>query len=219
MPVIVVGGEKGGTGKTTQVTNIAGILSNFNDSDFILVDTDKQGTAARWCDRRNTDRNLQQISCVRITGKGIPAQVKRLLDKYKIVLIDAGGTDSVELRGAMAVADLFVVTIKPSQFDVETLPKVSQLIDEVGIYNENIDSKALITMASTNPQVKEANEVKELFDEINNISLFESVNYDRKVFRDAVKEGMAVTEFMPKNEKAIEETLNIFKEVFSGFKF
>ena len=85
--------------------------------------------------------------------------------------------------------------------------------------NENIDSKALITMASTNPQVKEANEVKELFDEINNISLFESVNYDRKVFRDAVKEGMAVTEFMPKNEKAIEETLNIFKEVFSGFKF
>ncbi len=218
MPVILVGGEKGGTGKTTLATNIVGMLSYFSDVDFILVDTDKQGTASRWVDRRNENEKLSQMSCVRITGTGIPTQIKRLLEKYKFVIIDAGGTDSVELRGSMAVADLFVITIKPSQFDVETLPKMSQLIEEVSIVNPNIKARALLTMASTNPQVKEAEEVKDLFEEIENISLFKSVNFDRKVFRDAVKEGMSVVEFIPKNVKAIAETQSIFMEIFSEFE-
>jgi chromosome partitioning protein len=45
MSIVLIGGEKGGTGKTTLATNMAVILA-VEGKDVLLLDTDRQGTAS-----------------------------------------------------------------------------------------------------------------------------------------------------------------------------
>ena len=45
--------------------------------------------------------------------------------KYRDIVIDAGGRDSVELRAAMTVADALYIPIQASQFDVWTLDQMN----------------------------------------------------------------------------------------------
>ena len=44
--IVLIGGEKGGTGKTTIATSLAG-------RDVLLIDTDPQGSANYWAQSRN----------------------------------------------------------------------------------------------------------------------------------------------------------------------
>ena len=46
--IVVFGGEKGGTGKTTLATNIAAELA-IKNKDVLLIDTDRQESASSWC--------------------------------------------------------------------------------------------------------------------------------------------------------------------------
>ena len=69
MAVILVGGEKGGTGKSTTSINLA-IMASVMDHDFILVDaTVKQASSAKFINRRNELGIKPTPSCVRIQGK------------------------------------------------------------------------------------------------------------------------------------------------------
>ena len=43
--IILVGGEKGGTGKTTIATNLA-VMRAAADRDVVFIDTDPQGSAS-----------------------------------------------------------------------------------------------------------------------------------------------------------------------------
>ena len=45
--IVVFGGEKGGTGKSTIATNMAAMLA-MSGKDTLLLDTDRQGTASAW---------------------------------------------------------------------------------------------------------------------------------------------------------------------------
>ena len=54
--IILIGGEKGGTGKTTVATNLAAIRAS-RGHDVLLVDTDKQGSASAWSDIRDIKKS------------------------------------------------------------------------------------------------------------------------------------------------------------------
>ncbi len=45
--IVLVGGEKGGTGKTTLAINLAALRA-IRGRDVLLVDTDPQGSASGW---------------------------------------------------------------------------------------------------------------------------------------------------------------------------
>jgi len=55
--VILIGGEKGGTGKSMIATNLAAIHSIQGD-DALLLDTDKQATATYWAINRDENESL-----------------------------------------------------------------------------------------------------------------------------------------------------------------
>ena len=99
--VILIGGEKGGVGKSTITTNIA-VEASYRKADVIIIDTDPQKTSLNWIDRRNelienNNSNYPRISCVYKDGN-IKDIVVDFASKYDLVLIDASGRDSKSLR-------------------------------------------------------------------------------------------------------------------------
>ena len=127
--VFLVGGEKGGTGKSTVATNLA-LMAALMGHDVILLDSDKQASSAKFISHRNDRGYKPTPPCVQIRGKYLHSEIENLAARYEIVIIDSGGRDSVELRAAMASPSVkcMVSPLQPSEFDLETLSTMDELV-------------------------------------------------------------------------------------------
>src|SRR4051794_20067254 len=80
--ITVVGGVKGGTGKSTVATNLA-VMHAIRGWDVLLVDADEQGTATDFSALRN--QNLSQgasYTCISLIGRALATEIRRLAPKY-----------------------------------------------------------------------------------------------------------------------------------------
>jgi chromosome partitioning protein len=216
MSIIVFGGEKGGTGKTTLATNIAAILA-MKGKDTLLLDTDKQGTASFWAAVREEDSVEPRVACVQKFGKGLPAQARDLAQRYDEVIIDAGGRDSMELRYALGVADRAYIPVQPFQFDIWTIRQMDNLIEMATSVNQNLEAFIVLNRASTNPVIKEDQETRDYILEENfgYLSLAGAIIRDRIAFRKAARGGLSVMEWS-QDKKAISEITKLYEEIYGG---
>ncbi len=129
--IILIGGEKGGVGKSTITTNIA-VEMSYRKAEVMIIDTDPQKTSINWIDRRNELIETGNLNVPRISGVSKDGNVKDIIKdfvtKYDLVLIDASGRDSQSLRTGLTVADKFYCPIRASQADLETLPHICKII-------------------------------------------------------------------------------------------
>ena len=210
--IILVGGEKGGTGKSTLAINLAVLLSQ-NKKEILMVDADKQGTTSQWSSQRDENQITPRISCIQKFGKQIHTEILSLSEKYDTIIIDAGGRDSVELRASMLVADLFLTPIRPSQSDAWTLDHLESLVTDAMLINPELKTHVIINQAPTNPSVTEVNEISELLSDFEVFTSANSIIRDRISFRHSFKEGLGVSETSKKDQKAVNEIGNLYKEV------
>lgn len=146
MPIYVIGGQKGGTGKSTVATNLAVSLTRRGRSP-LLVDADRQLTASHWSAERQSG-TLTPITTVQKTGK-LFRDLQALSERFEDVIVDAGGYDSVELRTALVAADHLYSPVKASQSDLWTLEAMSQLLGEARELNPRLGAHLLLSMAPT----------------------------------------------------------------------
>lgn len=215
--LVLVANEKGGVGKTTIAVNLAAMCA-LAGKDTLLVDVDRQESATAWASVRHEGSLEPVLICVSKTGK-VGADLVRLRDKFEVVIVDAGGRDSIEMRQAMAVSDMVLVPIKPAQFDVWSLSRMAQLTTEV---SEQIGAKvpayAFINGASPNPAVRETLEVKDALREYGEIfPSLQTVITERIAFRKAAREGQGVIELATAiaDPKANLEMISLYQEVFN----
>lgn len=209
--IIVIGGEKGGTGKSTTAQNLIAYIALKADKDCILVDADPQGTSKDWIDERNENKQAKEIFCAQSTGK-INNALKDFEKRYGIVVVDVSGYDSEALRSSMAVADLIIVPLRPKRRDLKTLAHVSELINLAQSINENLKARALITQCPTLPsQVQRILESKEACESFGLLPL-DAITYTRNIYDDIEENGLSV--FESTDKKAIAEATAIGEEVF-----
>lgn len=189
---IVIGAEKGGVGKSTLAANLAVFLAG-EGADVCLVDTDTQRSAANFVERREASGLEPRIHCVQKTGD-LTSTLRDLSGRYGVLVIDAGGRDSRELRAALTVANLLLTPIQASQLDLETLPKMSELIGLARGINPDLKAFAVLSRAPANPTIREVDEARELLADFPELQLAETVVRDRKVYRDAMLQGRGVVE-------------------------
>jgi chromosome partitioning protein len=211
--VILFGGEKGGSGKTTLATNISSLRVS-QQSDILLIDTDRQSTSSFWCSIREEKNVSPRISSVQKYEKTVRTEVRELNKKYQDIIIDAGGRDSPELRGALLVCDKVIFPLRPSQFDLWTLGRLNLLVETAKEINELLDAYVIVNMASPNPNVKEVTEMKELVKEFTQLNILKTVIYERIAYRRAALNGMGVVEYTPEDNKAAQEIINLYEEIY-----
>lgn len=211
--IVLFGGEKGGSGKTTLATNLAAIRTTI-EKDVLLIDTDRQSTASFWCSVREDNEIYPRVSSVQKYDKSVRSEVKELTKKYNDIIIDAGGRDSPELRSSLLVADIAIFPLRPSQFDLWTMSRLNTLVEQAVDINDKLKAYVVINQASPNPAVKEVEETKSFIQDFKHINLLNSVVCERISYRRAAIEGRSVTEYKPEDTKATEEISNLYNEIY-----
>ena len=214
MSIILIGGEKGGTGKTTLAVNLAAMRA-LQGRDVLVIDTDIQASASYWAQTRDETGVTPRVACIQKFGKGLPTEVRDLARRYQDLIIDAGGRDSPELRSALLIAERVYIPIQPSQFDIWTLGRMDDLVTNAQVFNLNLHAWVVISRASTNPSVSEVAEAQSLLADFAHLRLAHAVIRDRIAYRKAARDGLSVEELKPGDPKAGEEIRAFFQEVFN----
>lgn len=212
--IILIGGEKGGTGKTTIAVNLAAMRTK-KVSDLLLIDTDRQPTASYWCSVREDNNIKPRIASVQKFEKSVRTEALELKKKYSDIIIDAGGRDSPELRGALLVANKAIFPLRPSQFDLWTLGRINTLVETASEINDDLEAFVVINQVNANPAVKEVKEARELIKEFSKLSLINSYVCERISFRRSAIQGMSIFEYQPEDTKAIKEMKVLYEEIFN----
>lgn len=209
--IIVVGGIKGGIGKTTIAINLAIMLSQ-NGQDVLLVDADDQSSSTAitaW--REETYEDGAGYALARLTGKTLAAQVRRQAGKYDHVVIDVGGRDTASQRAALVVADVYMIPFPPKSLDVDTLDQVETLVDLAKAVNPDLRAVSFLNKAY--PRNRDNDDAAALLRDSAEIEYLGTRVCDRKAVSDAISEGRSVVEYRPRNPKAIAEITALYEAV------
>jgi len=215
--VVLIGAEKGGTGKTTLAVNIAVLLAN-DGQDVLVVDTDQQGSASYFFQIRDDGQIEPRVTCVQKFGKSLPRDVLDLSERYDEIIIDAGGRDSMELRYSLGIASRLYIPLRPSQFDVWTLDQMDDLVNQAKGLNPDIEARVVLNMASPNPANTDAIDTKSIIADYEHLETTQAIIIERVSFQRSVRQGVAVTEMNPTDPKAKDEIISLYKEVYSHDK-
>lgn len=211
--IVVVGGIKGGSGKTTVATNLA-VLCATENQDVLLIDADDQETASDFTVLRNeSQQGRPSYTCIKLTGVAVRTETIRLSDKYETIIIDSGGRDTVSQRAALTVANILLVPFVPRSFDVWTLDKVGHLAEEIRAINPGLKAYTFINRAD--PQGQDNDDAADVLKETALLTFINTPLGTRKAFGNAASSGLAVTELKPKDPKAIKEMVTLFEYVFN----
>ena len=113
MPVIVVANPKGGVGKSTLATNIAGCLAAAGHK-VMLGDVDRQQSARQWL-------ALRPAQAPTISGWDVAADdiVRPPKGTTHVVLDTPAGLRGKRLEAVMRIADRMLIPPQPSLFDIQ----------------------------------------------------------------------------------------------------
>ncbi len=212
--IIVLGSRKGGVSKSTTVLNLA-VAFKSRGVDLMVVDADPQRSIERWAESRNEAGRLPEVPVVCLSGnftKSLMVQSQ----KSELILVDAAGHDSVELRAALVCADLAIFPFRPSDMDLETADYVRNLVDQAEIANPKLKSAALLSQCPTNAKSKEVAQTRDVLMN-KGFHVLDSGFCDRKIYRDSVGEGLSAIEMpnSPARNSAAQEVENLLIEIES----
>ena len=210
--IIIAGGIKGGSGKTTAATNLA-VIRAGEGRDVLLVDADDQETATDFSILRNQRAGQgAKYTSIKLTGAAVRTETLRQAPKYQDIIIDTGGRDTTSQRAALSVADVLLVPFVPRSFDLWTLEKVADLVDEMK--NANPKLRAFTFLNRADPRGTDNDDTGEALRENKALHFLETPLGARKAFSNAAATGLAVTELRPADLKATEEIMTLYRYVF-----
>jgi chromosome partitioning protein len=191
--ILMIAGIKGGTGKSTIATNLAVYLAG-QGADVLLLDVDPQASAYKWAMRRQESYpDAPVVNTAQASGRVFDV-VRDVSGRYEHIVIDSGGHASDAMKSAMLAAQKLYVPLRPSQADLETVGEMTSMVADVKVLNPDLQAFTLLSLASTNPSVVEAQEAREALKDVPGFSPSRCMVHDRKIYRDAFFEGVGVVE-------------------------
>ena len=125
MAIIAVCNQKGGCGKTTIAVNLADAFV-AEGCDVLLLDMDPQGSASDW--RSIASDIVPTFQVQEIDRTELLRQARGLRQRHDVIVIDCPPQYAQTSSAAIRVADLVLVPVQPSPFDVWSTGAIVELI-------------------------------------------------------------------------------------------
>lgn len=211
--IVLIGGEKGGSGKSCLAQNIAVFLTKFKQARVLMVDCDPQRTTSDWIQARNNNPDLPAINCVQLYGK-IRNDLLSLENHYDYLVVDCGGQDNLALRASMSVAEHVLIPLRPKRRDLKTVPHMEDILTTCKMVNPKMKASFVMTQCPSLPnqatRIVEAKEVCETYC----INVLNAITYSRNIYDDSEENGESVLEMEPEG-KAASEIIAIAEEMLA----
>ncbi len=114
MQKILVASSKGGCGKTTIATTIAGYFSQ-DGKRTVLVDADRQGSSLRWAEKRTA--TAMPVLGLSASRRDWPEKIPA--DAQRVIIDGPAGIRVQELTELVEHADALIIPVLPSRIDLE----------------------------------------------------------------------------------------------------
>jgi chromosome partitioning protein len=180
MKHILVANSKGGSGKTTLTTNLAGYLATISDK-VMLADLDRQQSSTQWLSRRPAD------------APKIELQSNAFKPEWTVTDSPAGLRDE-KLADAVKNADCIIVPIQPSAFDIGAANDFLKVLVEEKTVRKNKTFVALVG-SRVNSRTNAAVGLAEFMDQTG----FPVLAYLRnsQVYTTAAEQGLSIFDMRP----------------------
>jgi len=202
--IISIQNRKGGVGKTTIAVHIAQSLSETKK--VLLLDSDPQGSSKDWAAAREEKPSFTVLGLDRPT---IHRDIEPIAQDYDYVIIDGAPRTSELVRSGIIAADLVVVPVQPSPYDVWASQETINLIKEASVFKEKLKAVFVINRKIVNTAIgRDVVEALSCYD----LPILKSQICQRVIFAETAACGKTVME-VKSNKQAVYEVKSMVKEL------
>lgn len=141
--VIALLTQKGGAGKTTLATHLAGEFA-MQGRRVTLLDADPQGSALDWAQRRSQGGLNRLYGVFGLARDSLHQEAPQIASEADFVVIDGPPRVAALARSALLAADLVLIPVQPSAYDVWASHEMVQLIAEAKVFRPQLRAAFVI---------------------------------------------------------------------------
>ncbi len=193
--------QKGGVGKTTLATHIAGELAMRGQS-VVLLDADPQGSSLDWTQRRSQQGLPRLFSAVGLARETLHQEAPELARRADHV-IDGPPRIAALARSALLAAERVLIPVQPSPYDLWASAEMVALIREAQVFRPALRAAFVINRRVSTTII--GREARQSLAEQPLPALRPEVR-QRIVFADSVAAGRLARETAPDSAAAREIT-------------
>ena len=141
--IIAVLNQKGGVGKTTIATHLAGAFAR-EGREVVMIDADPQGSALDWSQRRKEATYPRLFGVVGLPRETLHLEAPAIARNTDLVIIDGPPRVTALARSALLAADLVLIPVQPSPYDVWASMEMVLLVAEARVFRPTLRAAFVI---------------------------------------------------------------------------
>ena len=195
--IIAVLNQKGGVGKTTLAVHLCAAFAE-DGTRVLLIDADPQGSSLDWAASREA---APLFGVVGLPKTNIHKEIPSHAANYDHVVIDGPPRSNELTRSAIMAADLIVIPIQPSPYDVWAAAETVEMVREARAFRNDLGAVFAINRKIVNTVI--GRDVRAALASYE-VPTLEAAVCQRVSFAESAAKGRTVIEMAPGSLAACE---------------